>query len=508
MMSKSFKLIFICLLIFLSAVPSLASKDGQFTIISLNDTHSHLYPYKNPVNQKIYGGAARWKTIIDNIRKETDEVLVLHGGDALTGSDLNYLIDNKPDWNRLPGYGYRGLLDFSIFNMIGIDAMTMGNHEFDYGIHWLFKLLPQAGFSLLSANIEAAPIVDSSEFELVRIIKPYVLFERGGLSIAVIGLTTVDYFKTIQIRPTNPVQAAREIIDQVKSKADIIIVLSHLGYEEDVKLAQAVKGIDIIIGGHSHTVLHEKVCVGDTTITQTGDYGRYLGRLDVTVKNSKITDLKYQLIPIDFSVPEDSEVARYLDDALHLGIAEGSYVSDNSKRSSIADLILQTMLEDSGADMAIYTSRLVNGALPAGKITPETFFTVFWPYRPRELAPDKDMTPKQMLDIVRKKTHRLLRPLLYISDGISNIVNMEISSSVIPRLIEFNESLSGSPQYLQMLITDEAMTKSRLNVVMDMQTCRFLYEMGFIDESVLPNVRNYELFELMLRKFANTKSIE
>lgn len=499
------KVVCIAICILVSAT-SLSAKQGKFTILSLNDTHSHLYPYMNSENGEIYGGAARWKTIIDQVRNEVGDILVLHGGDALTGSDSNYFADEKPDWNRLPSYGYKGLLDFPVLNSIGLDAMSLGNHEFDYGLSWFLSLLRSVDFKMLSSNITMSPIVDTKDFDLMRTILPYALFERDGLTIAVIGVTTQQYIKSIQIGLVDPKQAVQAVVEDVSGKADVVVVLSHLGFDLDQELAEVVDEIDIIVGGHTHTLLEPPVHIGDTIITQVGDYGQYIGRLDVTVESSKVSKVDFELIPIDLSVPEDPEVAQFLKDALVIGRADQTYTSDNTQRSSMATLILNALQKETGTNAAMYMNRLAEGTLEKGVITPRAFFDVFWPYRARELGPDKDMMPSQILDILQGKAPRYLRQLFYIAGGVSNLVHMRLSSDTIREVIEFNETLVASPQFLQIAVSDQALKQKELTVVMDLQTCRLLYEARFIDGSVLPTkVEDRELFEFMLEVFDKTK---
>lgn len=482
----------------------LTSKEGQFTILSLNDTHSHLFSYVDGAKQKTYGGAARWKSIIDDVKHQVDDVLVLHGGDFLTGSDSNYLIEHSPNWERLPTYGYRGMLDIPILDMIGVDAACLGNHEFDYGLPWLLKLVRDADFNVLSANLEYSPIPLTDEFARSESIKGYALFERSGLKIAVIGLTTDEFIKTSQLRIRKPEQVVRQILGELEGRVDFVVVLSHLGYERDVELAKAVKGIDIIVGGHTHTTLREAVKIGDTLITQTGAYGESIGRLDIVVRDSRIIDYDYRLIPVELSLPEDFEVATFLQHALDIGFLQQSYSSDFSTLSDLGRFVSEILMERYSAEAAITMSRMAQGTLPDGQMTPERFFSVFWPYRLRSYGPEKDMTVRQVLDIIQGVAPRIAKKLLYIAEGLSNIVIATMPVDALTKIVDANAKLAGLPEFLQILVSGQALSDGSVRAVMDFQSYRMLYEMGLIDASVPREVKEQELFEVMLEKLSTT----
>jgi 2',3'-cyclic-nucleotide 2'-phosphodiesterase (5'-nucleotidase family) len=173
----------------------------------MNDTHSHLYPWKDEGNGREYGGAARWATLIKSIRQEAENTIFLHAGDMLTGSDGNYLTSMRPNWERLPGYGYRGLLDIPLFAMLGLDAAVFGNHEFDYGLYWNYHLFKDAPFDMLGANL-ALRLSPAGDFYAAPYFAPYKIYRKGPFSIGVIGLGTDEYIKTMQLEVRDPVSAA------------------------------------------------------------------------------------------------------------------------------------------------------------------------------------------------------------------------------------------------------------------------------------------------------------
>jgi 5'-nucleotidase len=256
-------------------------KEKKITILHTNDVHSHIdpFPENHPRNPSM-GGVARRANIIEQIRKEEDYVLLLDAGDIFQGTPyFNY---------------YGGELEFKLMSMMKYDLATLGNHDFDNGIDGFFAQLPHANFDFVSANY------DFKNTELNGIVKPYKTFIKNGIKIGVFGLGIeleglVDKKLYKETKYNNPVEVATDITKTLKEteKCDLIICLSHLGYDyknekdkpSDLKLAAATQDIDLIIGGHTHTFLDKPVIktnkVGkQVVINQVGAYGINLGRID------------------------------------------------------------------------------------------------------------------------------------------------------------------------------------------------------------------------------------
>ena len=256
-------------------------KIKHLTILHTNDVHSHIDPFpaddsRNP-NQ---GGVSRRASLIESIRTENPNVLLLDAGDIFQGTPyFNY---------------YGGELEFKLMSMLKYDLATMGNHDFDNGIEGFFAQLPYANFDFVSANY------DFKNTELNGIVKPYKTFIKDGIKIGVFGLGIeleglVDKKLYKETKYYNPIEVATDITKTLKEteKCDLIICLSHLGFDyknekdkpSDLKLAAATKDIDLIIGGHTHTFLDKPVIktnkVGkQVVINQVGAYGINLGRID------------------------------------------------------------------------------------------------------------------------------------------------------------------------------------------------------------------------------------
>jgi 5'-nucleotidase len=270
----------------LSSFKSLHVK--KITILHTNDVHSHIdpFPADDPRNPNM-GGVARRAALIQKIRKEDENVLLLDAGDIFQGTPyFNY---------------YGGELEFKLMSMMQYDASTIGNHDFDNGIAGLYAQMPHAKFEFLSANY------DFKNTLMDGLVKPYKVFNKNGIKVGVFGIGIelaglVDkkmYEETVY---NDPVESAQEMTRILKEdlKCDLIICLSHLGYKykneptkiDDLKLAALTKDIDLIIGGHTHTFLDKPTVTKNSAgkevlVNQVGCYGINLGRIDFYFDSDK-----------------------------------------------------------------------------------------------------------------------------------------------------------------------------------------------------------------------------
>lgn len=253
----------------------------HITILHTNDTHSHIDPFGPDHNRNPNkGGIARRAALIQKIRKENPNTLLLDAGDIFQGTPyFNY---------------YGGELEFRLMSKLQYDIATIGNHDFDNGIEGLHKQLPHAKFDFVSANYDFKNTV------LDTIIKPYKIIVKEGIKIGVFGLgieleglVNKKHYK--ETKYLDPIEISQDITRELKQEqnCDLIICLSHLGYYykrnpetiSDLNLAKATKDIDLIIGGHTHTFLPKPTIVKNSVdknilVNQVGCYGLYLGRID------------------------------------------------------------------------------------------------------------------------------------------------------------------------------------------------------------------------------------
>ena len=260
----------------------------KITILHTNDVHSYIdpFPKDHPRNPNM-GGVARRAALIENIRKENPNVVLLDAGDIFQGTPyFNY---------------YGGELEFKLMSMMKYDVATMGNHDFDNGIDGFLAQLPHAKFEFVSSNYDFKNTV------LDGFVKPYTLLKVDGIKVGIFGLGVeldglVDKKNYKETVYNNPIEVATDMAHQLRheQKCDLVICLSHLGfkYKEDpnkvcdIILAQKTKDIDLIIGGHSHTFLDKPVIEKNSDgkevlINQVGCYGLNLGRIDFYLTSDK-----------------------------------------------------------------------------------------------------------------------------------------------------------------------------------------------------------------------------
>ncbi|GAM14758.1 bifunctional metallophosphatase/5'-nucleotidase [Mesobacillus selenatarsenatis] len=285
-------------------------KPYELTIMHTNDTHAHLDTVANRV------------AAIKQVREEKANTLLLDAGDVFSGT----LYFNE----------FNGLADLEFMNMVGYDAMTFGNHEFDKGTETLANFVKEANFPFVSANVNFEndenmnPLANngiSSEANDGEVYKGIVK-EVNGEKIGIFGLTTAE---TVDISSpgedvefTDYINEAREAVKAFEEQGiNKIVALTHIGLNDgggdnDLTLAEEVDGIDVIVGGHTHVKLEEPIVVKNgsepTVIVQANEYGKFLGTLDVRFnKNGKIIQHNGELLDIT-TFPEDAEAAQILNE--------------------------------------------------------------------------------------------------------------------------------------------------------------------------------------------------
>lgn len=270
------------------SLPSFSSyKTKKITILHTNDVHSHIDPFgPNDGRNANKGGVARRASLIETIRKDNPNTLLLDAGDIFQGTPyFNY---------------YGGELEFKLMSMLKYDLATIGNHDFDNGIDGLYAQLPNAEFDFVSANYDFKNTVLDTH------VKPYKLFIKDGIKIGVFGLgielkSLVDprlFKETVYNDPVETAQDMSRILKE-NEQCDLVICLSHLGYNyknstkiSDLALAKKTKDIDLIIGGHTHTFLTKPTVARNSAdknvlINQVGCYGLYVGQVDFYFEEGK-----------------------------------------------------------------------------------------------------------------------------------------------------------------------------------------------------------------------------
>ena len=272
--------------------------ERQLTILHTNDTHAHLIPFSDEKHGQDCGGAVRRAGLIEKIKQEGNEILLVDGGDMSQGTTFFTL--------------FRGEACFSIAKAMGYDATTMGNHELDLGLETILATLDKTKQRLIACNV-TWPDGKKHVFE------PYAVFVRNGLKIGVIGRIGKDGWSDCNIKETSKMkllddlETVRYYAKRIRPYVDVLIAISHSEVENDRLLASSISELDAVIGGHSHAVImtpelmkhNEKAGnydngLGGTLYTEAGEWGQYLGRLNFTVdeKNKKIVKWDGELIKV------------------------------------------------------------------------------------------------------------------------------------------------------------------------------------------------------------------
>ncbi|EBJ4617795.1 TPA: bifunctional UDP-sugar hydrolase/5'-nucleotidase [Salmonella enterica subsp. enterica serovar Concord] len=416
-------------------------KTYKITILHINDHHGHFW-------RSEYGeyGLAAQKTLVDSIRKEVAQeggsVLLLSGGDINTGVPESDLQDAEPD--------FRGM------NLIGYDAMAVGNHEFDNPLTVLRQQEKWAKFPFLSANI-----YQKSTGE--RLFKPWAIFTRQDIKIAVIGLTTDDtakignpeYFTDIEFR--KPAEEAKVVIQELNmnEKPDVIIATTHMGHYDngdhgsnapgDVEMARSLPAgsLAMIVGGHSQ----DPVCMASENkkqvnyvpgtpcapdkqngiwIVQAHEWGKYVGRADFEFRNGEMKMVNYQLIPVNLKkkvtwdngkservlyTPEIAENPQMLSLLtpfqnkgkaqleVKIGSVNGLLEGDRSKvrfvQTNMGRVILAAQIARTGADFGVMSGGGIRDSIEAGDITYKSVLKV-QPFG--NIVVYADMSGKEVVD--------------------------------------------------------------------------------------------------------------
>ncbi|PIB38137.1 bifunctional metallophosphatase/5'-nucleotidase [Maribacter sp. 4G9] len=259
---------------------SCTDRKKHLTVLHTNDVHSHIDPFpKNHADFPGLGGLARRAGLVQSIRKENPNTLLLDAGDIFQGT---------PYFNF-----YGGELEFKLMSKLKYDASTIGNHDFDNGIDGLLAQLPYASFDFLIANY------DFSNTVLDGYTKPYKTYIRDGIKVGIYGigirlagLVTKNLYKETEYLDPYEIASDMETLLRETEKCDVVICLSHLGYSyenenrpDDLTLAQRTRYTDLIIGGHTHTFLERPTIVAnavgrDILVNQVGCFGVNLGRID------------------------------------------------------------------------------------------------------------------------------------------------------------------------------------------------------------------------------------
>ena len=386
---KLFLLAISVLAVSCSQAPSTkVGKTVKLTILHTNDHHGRFWSNRDGE----YGLAARAtliKQLKEEVQKSGGEVLLLDAGDVNTGVPQSDLLDAEPDFRGMAAIGY--------------DVMAVGNHEFDKPLATIQKQQKDwAKFPFISANIY--------QKNGKRVFPSHVNIKVKGLDVVIFGLTTEDTPK--KSKPENSkglvfkpaVKEAVSLVPTLRPEADLLIALTHTGHYPDAKhgadapgdvsIARAVDGIDLIVGGHTQKPLFKPDIVNDTIIVQAYEWGKYVGKIDLEIKNRKVKLVNYELIPVNLKdskvrITPDQDILNLLkpykekgDNSLlvQIGTADQEFIGKRdvirSQETNLGNLVTRSMKEKFNADLAVMNSGGIRDSIYPGKITIETVLMV------------------------------------------------------------------------------------------------------------------------------------
>lgn len=360
----------------------------KITVLHTNDHHGRFWPNKDGE----LGLPAR-ATLINSIREKVESeggiVLLLDAGDINTGTPQSDLLNAEPD--------------FKAMALLKYDVMAIGNHEFDNSLQTIMQQRKWASFPFISANIYDAQ-------KNTRVFPSHVRKNLDELKITIFGLTTEDTplktnplnVKGLQFRPA--VQEAKLLVPIIRQGSDVLIGVTHIGHYPnelhgsdapgDVTLAREVKGIDLIVGGHTQKPLFKPDIQNGTIIVQAYEWGKYLGRVDLEFLNGKLTLTNSELIPVNLmgtkeKIPADSAVESLLrpfkqkgDASILIELANsevefiGKREAVRNQETNLGNLVATAFREKFKADLAVVNSGGIRDSIYPGKVTYETVLMV------------------------------------------------------------------------------------------------------------------------------------
>ncbi len=343
----------------------------SLTIIQMNDSHGYL-----DLHQELFwsgagalyrpaGGYGRIAALLDRAReRRPGAVLALDCGDTIHGT--------------YTAVKSRGEALIPILNAMGWDAMT-AHWEFAYGPQHLREVVGRLNYPLLAINCYAE---ESGEL----VFDPYVIKEAGGLRIGIVGIAATIVDKVMPPPFSEGVyftlgnEELPGYVDTLRNaeQVDLVVLVSHLGFPQEVKLAREVDGIDVLLSGHTHDRLYRPTRINDTIIIQSGCHGSFLGWLDLEVEDGKVVDARHELVVVDVSVDPDPEVQALVDEALAPHEDELSQVVGQTAtplnrnlvlESTMDNLLLQSMIEQTGAQLAFSNGWRYGAPVAPGPVT-------------------------------------------------------------------------------------------------------------------------------------------
>lgn len=376
----------------------------RLSIIQMNDTHGYLEEHYEHFHKGDHpefiraGGYPRIASYLKKVRNEQKNVLFLDGGDTFHGT--------------YPVVQTEGDILTELLNDLKLDAMT-AHWEFAYGPKVFKKLLNKLNYPMLAMNCYNEK-TDELEY------KPYIIKVFPGLKIGIIGIAATIIDKTMPEHFSEGLyftlgnKELPKYIKELKEEKDVdlIVVLSHLGYPQEVKLAQEVSGIDVLLSAHTHNRIYKPAEVNGAIIIQSGSHGSFLGHIDLVIKGKKIVDYNHRLVVMDESIPEDPEMKKTVEEKLNpyreklnrvLGKANTDLSRSEVLESTMDNFLLQSLIDYTGSEIAFSNGWRYGAPIPKGDITENDIWNII-PVNP-PISKVK-ITGKELWDMLEENLER------------------------------------------------------------------------------------------------------
>lgn len=439
----------------------------SLTVIQMNDSHAYFELHQEMFlegNEEVYrqvGGYARIATLLKEIRKtKGDSVIFCDNGDTLNGT--------------YPAIVTKGSAMIPVVNALGIDAMS-SHWEFAYGPSIFKKRVAELNFPVLAINI-----YDKETNELI--FPPYKVKEIDGIKVGLIGIASniIPIAMSPSFSEGVHFTLGREelpvVIETLRNtqKVDLIILISHLGYPQDMKLVSEVQGVDLCLSGHTHNRLNKPVKQGNTLVIQSGCHGSFLGRIDLEVTNGRITSYEHELIEVDSSIianPTMSEIIKTelapFKEKLNTVVGETGTALNRYRmlETTMDNFLLQSLLETTGAEIAFSNGWRYGAPVIPGPVTLNDLYNIIPMDPPIGIV---ELTGEEIWSMLEENLERTFASNPYdqmggyIKRALGLTVYLKIENPVGHRIQQIfigKEELEHSRKYSAAFVTEQGVPK-------------------------------------------------
>ncbi len=437
------------------------------TLLQINDTHGYLEPHPelfwhgDKAEYRTSGGYGRLLTIFNQVRNERNgAVIALDNGDTFHGTF--HAVES------------RGEAFIEPVNLLGLDAWT-AHWDFAYGVDRLRELAGKLNHPLLASNCYQT---DTGELAYPA----FTVIERGGVRVGVIGIAATIIDKTMPEHFSTGLRFTignEELPGHIRTlreqeRVDLVVVLSHLGFPQDVKLASEVAGIDILLSGHTHNRTFEPLTVNGATIIQSGCHGSFIGRLDVELAGALVTVVRHQLIHVDDSIPSDVEMQRAVEKVVApprqmlaevVGQTETALNRNTFLEATMDNLLLQAVAEVAGTRIAFSNGWRYGAPISPGQVTVNDLWNIVPPNPPVSVA---ELTGGEMWEMLEENLEHTLAtdPYQQMGGYVKRCLGVNIYIKVenppgsrIQQFFVNGEAIEAERDYTVAFITSQGMPK-------------------------------------------------